>query len=101
MTIQRTINGTKFSIKLLPEELIDAYYEQQEKYDIENIVSYAELSDINSCWGYDYSTFIKHKEKMAEKMRKYIDDGMSMSNARQLAVDEVLDAYERTAELVM
>jgi len=42
MKIQRTINGTTFNIELLPVELITAYYEQQKKFDIEDIINLGE-----------------------------------------------------------
>lgn len=39
MIIKRTFNNTEYSIKLSPEEMTQAYFEQQNIYDIEDVVS--------------------------------------------------------------
>ena len=94
MKIQRMINGMKFNIELLPNELEDAYFEQQEKFDIEDVVSYLEAYDneeLVESYGLNYSELIKLKEEIAEKMRKNIDKyGMSMPDSREEALREVI-----------
>ena len=94
MKIQRTINGINFSFELLPEELYDAYFEQQEKFDIEDIVNYAEmmskekLEEELEC---TYSEFLSMKEEMAHEMRKNIDKyDMEFAYARQEAIETVI-----------
>ena len=94
MKIQRMINGMKFNIELLPSELVDAYFEQQEKFDIEDVVSYLEAYDneeLLESYGLSYSELLKLKEEIAEKMRKNIDKyGMSMPDSREEALREVI-----------
>lgn len=94
MKIQRTINGMKFNIELLPDELEEAYFEQQEKFDIEDVVSYLEAynnEELVESYGLNYSELIKLKEEIAEKMRKNIDKyGMNMPDSREEALREVI-----------
>ena len=94
MKIQRMINGMKFNIELLPNELENAYFEQQEKFDIEDVVSYLEAYDneeLIESYGFGYSELLKLKEEIAEKMRKNIDKyGMSMPDSREEALREVI-----------
>lgn len=94
MKIQRSINGMKFNIQLLPEELVEAYYEQQEKFDIEDVVSYAEMFEQNELIEYlgcDYATYLSYKEEIAHEMRKNMDEyGMDFSSARDEAVRDVI-----------
>ena len=100
MKIQRTINGAKINIELLPEELVEAYYEQQEKFDIEDVVSYAEMFDsdeLEEYMGCDYATYLSYKEEIAKAMRKNIDSyGMDFPMAREEAVRDVLKTKTAT-----
>lgn len=94
MTIVRTINGTTFHIKLLPEELIEAFFEQRDKFDIEDIVSYAEeigSKELKATFGCTYQEYLNMKEEMAEEMRRNMDKyDMSFADAREYAIREVL-----------
>lgn len=94
MKIQRTINGTNFNIELLPEELVEAYFEQQEKYDIEDVVSFAEAYDeeeLKDSYGCTYKEILDNKEDIAYRMRKNIDKyDMEWSYAREEAVRDVM-----------
>ena len=94
MKIERTINGVKFNIELLPDEMVDAYFEQQKKFDIEDVINYGEaysLEDMKEYVGCDYQTYLNNKEAIAKRMRRYIDNGLSMPEAREIAVDEVIN----------
>ena len=100
MTIQRTINGVNFNIQLLPDELIEAFNEQQIKYDIGYVIDYAEAfspADIQKYLRCDYQTYLKHKEIIAKQMRKYINNGLSISDAREIAVNEVINKLTTAA----
>ena len=94
MKIHRTINGVNFSFELLPEELCDAYFEQQERFDIEDIVNYGEMMshvELEENLGCTYSEFISMKEEMAHEMRKYMDKyDMKFAYAREEAIEEVI-----------
>lgn len=102
MKIQRTINGTTFSIELLPEELIAAYIEQQKKFDIEDVINFGEAysnEELMDSYGCTYQEIVNNKEIIAATMRKYIDKyDMEWSYAREEAVRDVIHK-ERTAEL--
>ena len=101
MKIQRTINGVKFNIELLPEELVEAYYEQQHKFDVEDIVSYGEMfeqKELIDYLGCDYKTYISLKEEMANEMRKNMDKyEMTYPYARDEAVRDVINRYKTAA----
>lgn len=103
MKIQRTINGVKFNIELLPEELISAYYEQQKKFDIEDVISLGEAfsnEQLQEYYGCTYQFLIDHKKEIAAKMRKNIDKyDMEWTYAREEAIRETIN--ENMAELAM
>ena len=94
MKIQRTINGIMYVIELLPDELVDAYFEQRDKFDIEDIVSYGEemtRTELEEELGCTYNEFLSYKEKMAEEMRRNIDKyDMNFTDARECAIKEVI-----------
>ena len=94
MKITRTINGIKYDIKLLPEELITAYYEQQSKYDIEDVISYAEMmseEELKENYGCTYSEYLSLKEEIAAEMRHNIEAyDMDFQYAREEAVREIV-----------
>ena len=94
MKIQRTINGDKFSFELLPDELYEAYFEQQEKFDIEDIVNYGETmssTELEEELGCTYAEFLSMKEEMARELRRNIDKyDMDFAYARQYAIETVI-----------
>jgi hypothetical protein len=95
MKIQRSINGMKFNIQLLPDELVEAFYEQQHNFDIEDVVEMGEEFDneeLIEMYGCDYQTILNNKEEIANKMRKLINNfGINWSEARDDAVREVIN----------
>lgn len=101
LKIQRMINGVNFNIELLPEELVTAYFEQQHKFDIEDIISYGEMfenAELVDYLGCDYKTFLSLKEEMADEMRRNIDKyDMDWSNARDEAVRDVINKHKTAA----
>ena len=94
MKIVRTIDRNRYTIELLPDEVAEAYYEWQGKQDIEDVVSFAEAfsdEELEDYYGCTYFEIRENKEAIAVAMRKHIDkDSMSMSEARELAVREVI-----------
>ena len=102
MKIQGTINGMKFNIELLPDELEEAYFEQQKKFDIEDVITLGEAfsnAELQESYGCSYQELLNHKEDIAALMRKYIDKyDMEWTYAREEAVRDVM-YKERTAEL--
>lgn len=94
MKIERNINGVKFFFELLPDELLDAFYEQRDKFDIEDIISYGEemtAAELQSTYGCTYKEFLEHKEEMAERMRRNMDKyDMDFATAREWAINDVM-----------
>lgn len=93
MKIERTINGAKFNIELLPDELVEAYYEQQRKFDIENLIEYGESmgpNDIEEDYGITYSEFLSLKNDIADLLRENLDMGTSFLVAVEDAIDRVV-----------
>ena len=94
MKITRTINGTTYNIELLPDELTEAFFEQRDKFDIEDIVSYGEemtASELAINYNCSYSEYLDHKEEMAEEMRRNMDKyDMDFATAREMAVTKVM-----------
>lgn len=94
MKIQRVIDNVPFNIELFPCELSEAYYEYQRKLDIEEVISFAEVfsnEELKDYYDCEYSDIVQNKEQIASTMRKHIDgDMMTMSEARELAVREVI-----------
>ena len=93
MKIERTINGAKFNIELLPDELVEAYYEQQRKFDIENIIEYGESlgsNELEEDYGVTYSEYLSLKEDIADLLRENLDMGASFLVAIEDAIDRVI-----------
>ena len=98
MKIERTINGAKFNIELLPDELVEAYYEQQRKFDIENIIEYGESlgsNELEEDYGVTYSEYLSLKEDIADLLRENLDMGASFLVAIEDAIDRVIK-HEKT-----
>lgn len=95
MKITRTINGITYNIELLPEELSDAYFEQRDKFDIEDIINYGEMfdpADMEEELGCTYSEFLAMKEDMAYEMRRNMDKyDMEFCYARDKAINDVIN----------
>lgn len=93
MKIERTINGVKFNIELLPDELAEAYFEQQKKFDIENVIDYAEAmgeEELEREYDCTYAKYLSLKEEIASNLRWSLDMGSSFQAAIDFAVDRVL-----------
>jgi len=94
MKITRMINGVTYNIELLPDELYEAFFEQREKFDIEDIINYGEEmteKEMEEELGCTYSEFLSMKEEMAQEMRRNIDKyGMDFIYAREEAIETVI-----------
>jgi len=94
MKVQRTINKDTFSFELTPDELYEAYFEQRDKFDIEDVISYGELFSQNEFeeeFGCSYEYFLSLKEEIANEMRRNMDKyDMPFCHAREYAVKEVI-----------
>jgi len=94
MKIKRTINGVDYSFELLPNELIEAYYEQQEKYDIDDVVNFIECfsdEELQEYYGCSYDECMKYKEEIADEMRRNMDKyDMQLEYAREEALHDII-----------
>lgn len=88
MKIKRTVDGCTIEIELTEEELIDAYKEQEQKYDI----AFVSLDEDNIAERFGEQP-IEYEDALldviAEKMRKILnEDSQSRFNALDRAIDE-------------
>ena len=88
MKIKRTVDGCTIEIELTEEELIDAYKEQERKYDI----AFVSLDEDNIAEKFGEQP-IEYEDALldviAEKMRKILnEDSQSRLNALDRAIDE-------------
>ena len=94
MTITRSINGVEQDFELTLEELTRAYYERQEKFDEEDIISLVDyISDKTCSLVYDVTKeqFYELVPEMAGEMRRNMEKyDMEFSAARDMAVQDVL-----------
>lgn len=100
MTIERTISKVKYNFKLTPDELYEAYVEQQHLFDVESVISYGETFEtIEEDLGCTYSEYLSMKEEIADELRSNIDNHeMSFDYALSEAVDTVIS---RNKELIV
>ena len=94
MKIKRTINGTDYTFELLPNELYDAYREQQEKFDIDDVINFIECfsnEELQEYYGCSYEECMKYKEEIADEMRRNMDKyDMDFEYAREEAIRDIV-----------
>lgn len=94
MKIKRTIDGREYEFELTHDEMYNAYYEQQSRFDLVDVSYYFEdLSDedIINRFHKTRSEIEPLYEEIACTMRRYIDKyDMDWFYAREEAVTEVL-----------
>lgn len=94
MKIKREINGEEFEFELTPQELYDAFDEQEFKFDLESVRTYFE--DYSDDDLYDDYMMTREEleacfEDIATQLRRNMDKyGMSFEYALPTAVSEVL-----------
>ena len=98
MIIKRTINGIDFNFELTPAEMYAAYFEQQEHFDIQDVMNYADMfdeDDFEEEVGCTYKEFCDMKEEIAYEMRRNMDKyDMDFSYARDEAVRDIVARYK-------
>lgn len=82
MTIYREIDGKTYAIELSAEELTKAYYEQQEEFDVEDMVAYMEefLEDNEE---FSEDEVMENIRLIARYYRKFADQHEWMYTARE------------------
>lgn len=94
MEIIRNLDGKEQVIQLTDDELIDAYFEQQSKFDEEDVLNYIEWmdsKDIESVLKVSKETYIELVPEIADEMRRSMDKyGIPWEEARANAVVKVI-----------
>jgi hypothetical protein len=102
MKITRMINGQQVEIELMANEMYAAYFEMQDFIDQEDVRSLIDdMSDDELTCEYGVTTEQAYAlvPQIAERMRRYMDEGAEMFYAREYAFDEILsDRQEVTTE---
>lgn len=101
--ITRTVNGVEHVFPLTLGELFDAYYEQQYRFDLEDvedaIIGYQD-EDVQMEYGVSKEEYMSLKEKIAGELRRNIDKyDMDWSSAREDAIRSVISEYKVNKEL--
>ena len=100
MIIKRTIYNMEVETKLTQSELLEAFREQQHKFDIQDIDDFFCCYEDEECvqeYGFSRAEIKAMYEDMADRMRRYIDKyDCSWDYSRDTAIQEILN--ERKAE---
>lgn len=103
MKIQRIIDGISHTFELTPEELEEAYNEEQkilDCYDLENygLSPYIESAeDFEKKLGCTPEEYLEWKEEIAEEMRGLINmQDLSMPEARDKAIWTVVGRHKNS-----
>jgi glutamate/tyrosine decarboxylase-like PLP-dependent enzyme len=90
MKITRKINGEMVEIELAESEVLDAFYEMQNKFDGQDMEDYITESSDAECldiYGVDQNTMLDNVEEIGRILRNYINNyDMSFEFARDEAL---------------
>jgi len=100
--IVRTVNGVEYTFPLTLSELFDAYYEQQYRFDLQDVedavIGYQD-EDVQMEYGVTKEEYMSLKEKIAGELRRNIDKyDMEWSSAREDAIRSVISEYHSHKE---
>ena len=99
MKISRTVSGIECSFELTNAELIQAFFEQQyrfDKQDVADYVAYMTDDDIVETYGVTRQEFDELTGEIASTMRRYIDKyDMDWTYARDEAIRDVIASFTR------
>ena len=98
MKIKREINGTVHEFELTSNELFEAYYEQEHKFDVddmEDLICGLENEYVLEVYGVSAERFRELEPEMAYEKRRLMDKyDMAWNDARDEAVDRILEKYQ-------
>lgn len=98
MVIKRVVNGVELSFELTDKELSDAFFEQRDKFDLEDIKTefmWQEEADLFECYGKSYEELELLFPEMAYEMRRNMDKyDMDFVIARHAAICDVISRHE-------
>ena len=101
MKIVRGVNGTEVEFELTDQELREAYYEQQHKFDIEDIEwAFEDVSEeeIIETYGLPLEEIKPLLDRIAYRYRKYRNDDEGWTYDRDEAISYILSAYMEEKE---
>ena len=96
MKIYRTVSGIECSFELTNAELTQAFFEQQYRFDKQDITEYGEYmtdDEIVETYGVTRQEFDELTGEIASTMRRYID--MDWTYARDEAIHDVIASFKR------
>ena len=96
MKIYRTVSGIECSFELTNAELTQAFFEQQYRFDKQDVADYVEYmtdDDIVETYGVTRQEFDELTGEIASTMRRYID--MDWTYARDEAIHDVIASFKR------
>ena len=92
MYIEREFGGTVYQIMLTSQEMLDAYYIQQnefDKSDIEMVIEGLSNEEVMETYGISIDEFMSRVPAMAERKRYYENkDDVSWQTARDEAISD-------------
>lgn len=99
MTITRTVGGEQLSFELTESELVNAYFEQQYKFDKQDVMDLIcgwEDDDVLGVYDITVEEYTKLSGDIAAEMRRNMDKhDMDFDYARDEAVFTVARKYKR------
>ena len=99
MKISRTVSGIECSFELTNAELMQAFFEQQYRFDKQDITEYGEYmtdDEIVETYGVTRQEFDELTGEIASTMRRYIDKyDMDWTYARDEAIRDVIASFKR------
>lgn len=99
MTITRTVGGEQVSFELTESELVNAYFEQQYKFDVQDVKDLIcgwDDDDVLGVYGITVAEYKKLSGDIASEMRRNMDKyDMDFDYARDEAVSTVAGKFKR------
>ena len=99
MTITRTVGDKQVSFELTESELVNAYFEQQYKFDVRDVKDLIcgwDDDDVLGVYGITVAEYEKLSDDIASEMRRNMDKyDMDFDYARDEAVNSVVSMYKR------
>lgn len=95
MNIKRMINGREYDFELTQEEMYNAYYEQQERFDREDIYDFLDGYDSDESFEQEMRITKEEFKELAERIRVHYRELMDdyynhWTDARYVAIEETI-----------
>lgn len=98
MTITRIVSGEPHEFTLTQQELCNAYYEQQESFDrndVEDILIGFDNDECMKLFGVSRETLLSLVDEIAIRMRSYMDKyDLCWTTARDEAIEDEVEHFK-------